>query len=87
MALRQYRIPVFYGIHQGATQNRLEHKINNLNTQSDNLVAAESRIRDVDMAEEMMEYTKASILAQVATAMMAQANNAPKNVLKLLESL
>jgi len=71
----------------GAYHNRLEHKVNNLNTQAENLSAAESRIRDADMAQEMMEYTKASIMSQVAAAMLAQANNAPKTVLTLLESL
>lgn len=71
----------------GGLQNRLEHKINNLNTQAENLTAAESRIRDVDMAKEMMAYTKARIQAQVATAMLAQANSAPENVLTLLRSL
>jgi flagellin len=71
----------------GAYQNRLEHKISNLDTQAENLAAAESRIRDVDMAQEMMEYTKASIMTQVATAMLAQANNASKNVLTLLQGL
>lgn len=71
----------------GAIGNRLEHKINNLNSQAENLAAAESRIRDADMAAEMMEYTKAQIQVQVATAIMAQANNQPKNVLTLLQSL
>ncbi len=71
----------------GAMSSRLDHKINNLNTQAENLAAAESRIRDADMAAEMMEYTKASIMVQAATAMLAQANNAPKNVLTLLQSL
>ena len=71
----------------GAYHNRLEHKISNLNTQMENLAAAESRIRDADMALEMMEYAKANIMSQVAAAMLAQANNAPKTVLKLLESL
>jgi len=69
----------------GAIQNRLEHKINNLNTSAENLQAAESRIRDVDMAKEMSEYTKNNILSQAATSMLAQANNAPQNVLKLLQ--
>ncbi len=69
----------------GAIQNRLEHKINNLNTSSENLQAAESQIRDVDMAKEMMEYTKNNILSQAATAMLAQANNAPQSVLQLLQ--
>jgi flagellin len=68
----------------GAYQNRLEHTINNLGTASENLTAAESRIRDVDMAKEMMEFTKMSILQQAATAMLAQANQAPQAVLQLL---
>ncbi|OAK67988.1 flagellin [Lederbergia galactosidilytica] len=68
----------------GAVQNRLEHTINNLNTSSENLTAAESRIRDVDMAKEMMEQTKSSILAQASQAMLAQANQAPQGVLQLL---
>ncbi|MCJ8007598.1 flagellin [Lederbergia wuyishanensis] len=68
----------------GAMQNRLEHTINNLNTSSENLTAAESRIRDVDMAKEMMEQTKNSILAQASQAMLAQANQAPQGVLQLL---
>jgi flagellin len=68
----------------GATQNRLEHTINNLNTSSENLTAAESRIRDVDMAKEMMNQTKNSILAQAAQAMLAQANQQPQGVLQLL---
>ncbi len=68
----------------GAAQNRLEHTINNLGTSSENLSAAESRVRDVDMAKEMMEYTKNNILSQAATAMLAQANQAPQGVLQLL---
>lgn len=68
----------------GATQNRLEHTINNLNTSSENLTAAESRIRDVDMAREMMEQTKNSILSQASQAMLAQANQQPQGVLQLL---
>ncbi|MGE7778596.1 flagellin [Peribacillus sp. NPDC097264] len=68
----------------GATQNRLEHTINNLNTSSENLTAAESRIRDVDMAKEMMTQTKNSILSQAAQAMLAQANQQPQGVLQLL---
>jgi len=68
----------------GAYQNRLEHTINNLNTSSENLTAAESRIRDVDMAKEMMEQTKNSILAQASQAMLAQANQQPQGVLQLL---
>jgi len=68
----------------GAVQNRLEHTINNLGAASENLSAAESRIRDVDMAKEMMEYTKNSILTQAAQAMLAQANQQPQGVLQLL---
>jgi flagellin len=68
----------------GAFQNRLEHTISNLGTSAENLQAAESRIRDVDMAEEMMEFTKQNILQQAATAMLAQANMAPQSVLQLL---
>ncbi|MCA0150554.1 flagellin Hag [Rossellomorea vietnamensis] len=68
----------------GAKQNRLEHTINNLNTSSENLTAAESRIRDVDMAKEMMDQTKNSILAQASQAMLAQANQQPQGVLQLL---
>jgi len=69
----------------GAAQNRLEHTINNLSTSSENLSAAESQIRDVDMAEEMTEYTKNNILSQAAQAMLAQANQQPQNVLQLLQ--
>lgn len=68
----------------GAYQNRLEHTINNLGTSAENLTAAESRIRDVDMAQEMMEFTRLSILQQAATAMLAQANQQPQMVLQLL---
>ena len=68
----------------GAVQNRLEHTINNLKTSSENITAAESRIRDVDMAKEMMNQTKNSILAQAAQAMLAQANQQPQGVLQLL---
>lgn len=68
----------------GAYQNRLEHTINNLNTSSENLTAAESRIRDVDMAREMMKFTKDNILSQAAQAMLAQANQLPQGVLQLL---
>lgn len=68
----------------GAIQNRLEHTINNLGTSSENLTASESRIRDVDMAKEMMEFTKSNILNQAATAMLAQANAQPEGVLQLL---
>ncbi|SHK01067.1 flagellin N-terminal helical domain-containing protein [Tepidibacter formicigenes] len=68
----------------GAYQNRLEHSIKNLDTSSENLTAAESRIRDVDMAKEMMEQSKNSILSQAAQAMLAQAKQAPQGVLQLL---
>lgn len=68
----------------GAIQNRLEHTIANLDTSSENLTASESRIRDVDMAKEMMNYTKNNILSQAATAMLAQANQQPQGVLQLL---
>jgi len=68
----------------GANQNRLEHTINNLGTSSENLTAAESRIRDVDMAKEMMDFTKNNILTQAAQAMLAQANQQPQGVLQLL---
>ncbi|NME05070.1 flagellin Hag [Psychrobacillus sp. BL-248-WT-3] len=68
----------------GANQNRLEHTINNLNNASENLTAAESRIRDVDMAKEMMEFTKNNILTQAAQSMLAQANQQPQGVLQLL---
>ncbi|MCR8645037.1 flagellin [Paenibacillus sp. N1-5-1-14] len=68
----------------GANQNRLEHTINNLGATSENLSAAESRIRDVDMANEMMQFTKNNILTQAAQAMLAQANQQPQGVLQLL---
>jgi flagellin len=68
----------------GAMQNRLEHTINNLSVSSENLTAAESRIRDVDMAREMMKFTKDQILLQSSNAMLAQANQLPQNVLSLL---
>ncbi len=68
----------------GAYQNRLEHTINNLNTTSENLQASESRIRDVDIAKEMMNFTKLGILQQAAQSMLAQANQAPQGVLQLL---
>ncbi|SNV81587.1 flagellin [Clostridium cochlearium] len=68
----------------GAYQNRLEHTIANLDNSSENLQAAESRVRDVDMAKEMMNFSKNNILQQAAQAMLAQANNAPQGVLQLL---
>lgn len=69
----------------GATQNRLDHTINNLTTTKENLSEANSRIRDVDMAEEMMSFTKSNILSQAATSMLAQANQMPQGVLQLLQ--
>ena len=68
----------------GAVQNRLEHTINNLGVAAENLTAAESRIRDTDMAAEMMEYTKNNILQQASQSMLAQANQRPQSVLQLL---
>jgi flagellin len=68
----------------GAYQNRLEHTIANLNTSSENTTAAESRIRDVDMAKEMSTFSKNNILSQAAQAMLAQANQQPQQVLQLL---
>jgi flagellin len=68
----------------GALQNRLEHSIANVDNAAENLTAAESRVRDVDMAKEMMNQTKNSILAQAAQAMLAQANQQPQGVLQLL---
>src|SRR3954468_24919318 len=68
----------------GAVQNRLEHTLNNLATYQENLMASESRIRDVDMASEMVEFSKNQILQQAGTSMLAQANQAPQSVLSLL---
>jgi flagellin len=69
----------------GAVQNRLEHTLNNLASYQENLMASESRIRDVDMASEMVEFTKDQILQQAGTSMLAQANQAPQTVLTLLK--
>jgi len=69
----------------GATQNGLTHTINNLGTTTENLSEANSRIEDVDMAEEMMNFTKSNILSQAATSMLAQANAMPNSVLSLLQ--
>jgi flagellin len=69
----------------GSIQNRLEHKIDNLNQTDENLTAAESRIRDTDMAEEVMKLTKAQILSQSSQAMLSQANQLPQSVLSLLQ--
>jgi flagellin len=68
----------------GAVQNRLEHRLANLGSYQENLISAESRIRDVDMAEEMVKFTKSQILQQAGTSMLAQANQAPQSVLSLL---
>jgi flagellin len=68
----------------GAVQNRLEHTLNNLGAYQENLTASESRIRDVDMASEMVEFSKDQILQQAGTSMLAQANQAPQAVLSLL---
>jgi flagellin len=69
----------------GAYQNRFEHTINNLNVATENLSASESRIRDTDMAQEMVQFTRSQILSQAGTAMLAQANQSPQSVLKLLQ--
>lgn len=69
----------------GATQNRLDYTINNLDTTKENMESANSRIRDTDMAEEMMKYTQSNVLTQAAQAMLAQANTQPQNVLQLLQ--
>lgn len=69
----------------GAYQNRFEHTINNLNVAVENLSASESRIRDTDMASEMVSFTRSQILSQAGTAMLAQANQSPQGVLKLLQ--
>ncbi len=68
----------------GAVSNRLDYTNNSLQISSENLSAAESRVRDADMAKEMMNYTKANVMQQAATSMLAQANQAPNNVLSLL---
>jgi flagellin len=68
----------------GAVQNRLEHTINNVGVNAENLAASESRIRNADMAKEMTEFTRTQILVQAGTAMLAQANAVPQNVLRLL---
>jgi flagellin len=71
----------------GAYQNRLEYTLNSLAASEENLTAAESRIRDVDMAKEMVTYTQANIIYQSATTMLAQANQQPQTVLSLLQGL
>lgn len=69
----------------GATQNRLDYTINNLDTAKENMETANSRIRDTDMAKEMMAYTQSNVLTQAAQSMLAQANTQPQNVLQLLQ--
>ena len=69
----------------GAIQNRFDHTINNLNVAVENLTASESRIRDADMAQEMVQFTRNQILSQAGTAMLAQANQASQGVLQLLQ--
>lgn len=69
----------------GALQNRLEYTINNLDTTAENMTSANSRIRDTDMAKEMMQYTKMNVLVQSAQAMLAQANQQPQSILQLLQ--
>jgi len=68
----------------GAVQNRLEHKISNIDTNAENMTAAESRIRDTQMDKEMMKFTSAQILSQASQSMLAQANSLPQGVLQLL---
>jgi flagellin len=68
----------------GSVQNRLEHTLNNLASYEENLQSSESRIKDVDMASEMVNFTKYQILQQAGTSMLAQANQAPQSVLSLL---
>jgi flagellin len=68
----------------GAVQNRLEHTVSNLASYQENLTASESRIRDADMAQEMVNFSKLQILQQAGTSMLAQANQAPQSVLSLL---
>ena len=69
----------------GAAQNRLEHTINSLQISSENITAAESRIRDTDMADEITKYTKNNILLQAAQSMLSQANATPQGVLSMLQ--
>ena len=68
----------------GSVQNRLDHRLNNIATYEENLQASESRVKDVDMASEMVNFTKLQILNQAGTSMLAQANSAPQSVLSLL---
>jgi len=73
-----------YRAHLGAAQNRLEHTINNLKVTSENITAAESRIRDTDMADEITAFTKNNILLQASQSMLAQSNSVPQSILSLL---
>ena len=73
--------------YRGATENRLQYTINNLSTTTENLTAAQSRIKDVDMAQEIVNYTKYSMLNQVSVSMLSQANSQARNVLSLLGGL
>lgn len=72
-------------VNLGALQNRLQHTVNNLANTTENLATAESRIRDTDMAKEMMNFTKQNILIQAAQSMLSQANQQPQGILQLLE--
>ena len=74
-----------YRAQLGAAQNRMEHTVNNLKVTSENVTAAESRIRDTDMADEMTSYTKNNILMQAAQSMLAQSNSMPQGVLNMLQ--
>lgn len=69
----------------GAYQNRFQHTVNNLNVSVENLTASNARIQDTDMASEMVSFTQAQILSQAGTAMLAQANQQPQSILKLLQ--
>ena len=73
-----------YRAQLGAAQNRLEHTVNNLKVTSENITAAESRIRDTDMADEITAFTKNNILLQASQSMLAQSNSVPQSVLSLL---
>ncbi|WP_407945809.1 flagellin [Paenibacillus puerhi] len=78
------KVTNYRGIY-GALQNRMEHTLNNVENSAENLTSAESRIRDADMAKEMMGFTISGILTQAAQAMLAQANQKPQAVLQLLQ--
>ena len=74
-----------YRAELGAAQNRLEHTINNLKVTSENITAAESRIRDTDMADEITAFTKNNILLQASQSMLSQSNSVPQSVLSLIQ--